>query len=82
MAITVRKKKDGKVETTYSGFDKVAHKFGSALEKIKSAPKRAIDSYEGKLKKMDAEKRKRNTKMIERAFGSVENYEKFNRQSK
>lgn len=61
----------------YTGFDKVQHNFGTALEKIKSAPSRALDHIEGKFKKMDEYKRKRNRQMIERAFGSVENYERI-----
>jgi hypothetical protein len=60
----------------FTGFDKVQHTFGTALEKIKSAPSRALDKIEGKFKAMDEAKRKRNRQMIERAFGSVENYEK------
>lgn len=61
----------------FTGFDKVQHTFGKTLEKIKSAPRRALDHIEGKFKKMDEYKRKRNTQMIERAFGSVENYERI-----
>lgn len=61
----------------FTGFDKVQHTFGTALEKIKSAPSRALDHIEGKFKKMDEYKRNRNRQMIERVFGSVENYEKI-----
>ena len=68
--------KQGKKDE-YTGIDKVTHAFGTALEKIKSAPSRAIDHIEGKFKKMDEFKKKRNRQMIERAFGSVENYEKM-----
>lgn len=67
----------GKKELEFTGMDKVTHTFGTALEKIKSAPRRALDHIEGKFKKMDEYKRKRNTQMIERAFGSVENYERI-----
>lgn len=63
--------------TTYTGFDKVQHAFGTALEEIKSAPSRVMNNIEGKFKKVDEAKRKRNTQMIERAFGSVENYERI-----
>jgi len=79
MAIIYKK---GEKDLKYTGMDRVWKGFGDALETIKSAPRRALDSYEGKVKKMDEEKRKRNTQMIERNFGSVENYNKFNRQSK
>lgn len=79
MAIIYKK---GQKELEYTGADKVMKKFGDTLEKIKSAPRRALDSFEGKLKKGDEYRRRRNTQMIERNFGSVENYEKFNKQSK
>lgn len=72
----------GKKDLEYTGADKAWKGFGDTLEKIKSAPKRALDNFEGKLKKMDEEKRKRNIQMIERNFGSVENYNKFKDQSK
>lgn len=61
----------------FTGFDKVQQTFGTALEKIKSAPRRALDHIEGKLKKVDEYKRNRNRQMIERVFGSVENYERI-----
>ena len=79
MAIIYKK---GSKDLEYTGIDKAFKGFGDALETIKSAPKRALDNFEGKLKQMDEAKRKRNTQMIERTFGSVENYNKFNRQSK
>lgn len=69
--------KQGK-KTEYTGMDKVTHAFGSALETIKSAPKRALDRMESKSKEMQEMKRNKNRKMIERTFGSVENYDKFN----
>lgn len=79
MAIIYKK---GQKDLEYTGVDKAMHMFGSAIEKIKSAPRRALDSYEGKMKQMDEEKRRKNTQMIERNFGSVENYNKFKSQSK
>lgn len=63
--------------TTYTGFDKVQHTFGNIIEKIKSAPRRILDDLEARDKKIQDYKRKRNTKMIENTFGSVENYNNF-----
>jgi hypothetical protein len=72
----------GKKELKYTGFDKVQHAFGTALEKIKSAPRRVIEHLENKDKEIQEYKRKKNRQMIERTFGSVENYEKFNNGAK
>lgn len=51
--------------------------FGNILEKIKSAPRRYVQS----VKRKNAEVRQYNAKKelddISRAFGSVENYEKL-----
>ncbi len=63
--------------TTYTGFDKVQYTFGNMIEKIKSAPSRILDGIEARDKKRQDFKRKRNTKMIENTFGSVENYNNF-----
>lgn len=41
MAITVKRNKEGKFDTTYSGFDRVQHEFGNQLENIKSVAKTA-----------------------------------------
>ena len=61
-----------------TGVDKVTHKFGSTLEKIKSGakrvatrPKRALNAK----KQGDAQKELKN---IERAFGSVDKYVELN----
>lgn len=65
--------------TEYTGFDKVQNKLGNAIEKIKSAPRRILDGIEGRDKKAQDYKRKRNTQMIEGVFGSVENYNKLSK---
>lgn len=63
----------------YTGFDKVQYTLGNAIEKIKSAPSRLLDGVEARDKKVQDYKRKRNTKMIEGVFGSVENYNKLSK---
>ena len=65
--------------TQYTGFDKVQYTFGNVIEKIKSAPSRILDGIEARDKKRQDFKRKRNTDMIEKAFGSVENYTKLSK---
>ena len=45
--------------------------------RIKAGAGKVLDAYEAKLKTVDEEKRKKNTKMIEKNFGSVENYQKI-----
>ena len=78
MAIIYKK---GQKELEYTGVDKVMKKFGDGLEKIKSTAKRVVTriprAMEAK-RKGDAQKEIDN---INRAFGSLENYEKFNPQS-
>ena len=69
-------------KTQYTGFDKVQHAFGSAIEAIKSAPRRVLDGIEARSKAEDEKKRMKNRQLIERTFGSVENYNKFNNGAK
>lgn len=78
MAIIYKK---GQKDLEYTGTDKVMKKFGDGLEKIKSGAKRVATriprAMEAK-RKGDAQKEIDN---INRAFGSLENYEKFNPES-
>ena len=74
MAITYEK---GKGITKRTGFDKAAHRFGSALEKIKSTTKRVVTRparAAAAKRKGDAQKE---LKGIERAFGSTRRYEEL-----
>lgn len=64
-------------QTQYTGFDKVQYTLGNAIEKIKSAPSRILDGIEARDKKRQDFKRKKNTKMIENVFGTVDNYNNF-----
>jgi hypothetical protein len=70
MAITFMKGK----KPEYSGIDKVAHAFGSGLEKIKSGAKRVAS----RPKRAAAAKRKgdarKEIESIERSFGTMDNY--------
>lgn len=79
MAIIYKK---GSKELEYTGIDKAFKTVSDVATKIKSAPSRALDSFERKLKAGDDYKRERNRKMIRRVFGTEENYEKFNQGSK
>ena len=75
MAIIYKK---GQKDLEYTGADKVMKKFGDGLEKIKSTAKRVVTRIPRALeakRKGDAQKEIDN---INRAFGSLENYEKFN----
>lgn len=75
MAITYKK---GKKDLQYSGIDKVAHAFGSGLEKIKSGVKKAVTRparAAASKRKGDARKE---IESIERGFGTVDNYVKQN----
>jgi len=79
MAITVTRQKDGSMKTTKrTGFDSVSHKFGNALEKIKSTAKKVVTRparAAASKRKGDAQKE---IKDIERGFGSVDKYVEFN----
>lgn len=75
MAIIYKK---GQQELEYTGADKAMKKFGDGLEKIKSIGKRVVTRIPRALeakRKGDAQKELDN---INRAFGSVENYEQYN----
>lgn len=48
-----------------------------AIKNVLQMPGKALDSIEGKLKAVDESKRERNTKMIEKNWGSVDNYTKI-----
>lgn len=70
--------KKGQKELEYTGADKVMKSFGDGLEKIKSTAKRVATRPARAL----AEKRKgdarREIDNINRVYGTLENYEKFN----
>ena len=75
MAITYEK---GKGITKRTGFDKVQHKFGSALEKIKSTTKKIASRPKRAAKDKGQGDANREIKDIERAFGSLDRYVEFN----
>ena len=79
MAITVKRQKDGSMKTVKrTGFDAVSHKFGNALEKLKSTAKRVATRparAANNKRRGDAQKE---IKDIERGFGSLDKYVEFN----
>ena len=75
MAITYTRQPSGKVSVTKrTGFDAVSHGVKKVASAVKKAVTKPLDSYEAKGKAMQEAKRQRNIEMIERGFGSVENY--------
>lgn len=77
MAIKVKREKDGKMKTTYTGFDKVSHAFGNTLEKIKSGAKKVVKSYKDTQVNYKKAQASKELDDIGRAFGSVDNYVKL-----
>lgn len=74
MAIIYKK---GQKEAEYTGADKVMKKFGDGLERIKSTAKAVVTRP---ARAMEAKRKGDATKEIDninRAFGSLENYEQF-----
>ena len=74
MAISYKK---GDKEMKYTGIDKVTHKFGNALERIKSGAKRVATRIPRAMEAKRKGDAQREIQNIERAFGSVENYQKM-----
>lgn len=77
MAITLKRNKKGTFDTTYSGFDAVAHNFGNTLEKIKSTARKVGKAVVEPSKRKARFDAKKELDDIARGFGSVENYEKL-----
>lgn len=75
MAIIYKK---GKKDLEYTGVDKAMHKFGNAVEKIKSGVKRAATAIPRAQKRHDKGQARKEIKDIERAFGTLDKYVEFN----
>lgn len=70
--------KKGQKELEYTGADKVMKSFGDGLEKIKSTAKRVITRPARAMESKRKGDAQREIDNINRAFGSIENYEKYN----
>lgn len=77
MAIHLKRNKQGKFDTTYSGFDAVAHEFGNTLERVKSVGKKVVKSVAKRYEDYDKAQARKELDDISRGFGSPENYEKL-----
>lgn len=75
MAITYEK---GKGITKRTGFDKAQHKFGSAIEKIKSGARKAATAIPRARERKAVGDAQKEIKDIERAFGTMDKYVEFN----
>lgn len=68
--------------TKRTGFDKLSFQFGNAVEKIKSGAtktvKKAVKKSKARSANIRREKARKEIRDIERGFGTVENYVKFN----
>jgi hypothetical protein len=74
MAIIYNK---GKKDLKYTGIDKVMHKFGNAVEKVKGGVRRAVKAIPEANKRYDKAQASKELDDISRGFGSVENYERL-----
>ena len=69
--------KRGKKNLEYTGIDRVAHDFGSTLERIKSVGKKVVKSVAKRYSDYDKAQARKELDDISRGFNTVENYEKL-----